>query len=271
VGTVSVGVPVATVPGSGATPAGPMPLIGLGTWQLRGRSATQAVGYALSAGYRHIDTATVYGNQVEVGRAISEAGLPREQLYVTTKVPADRLGQERATLEASLRELGLNRVDLWLIHWPPAARESVAMWRAVLELREAGLVTAVGVSNYSIAQLDALIDATGQTPAVNQIPYSPALHDPQLLADHARRGVVVEGYSPLKRTKLADRVLVGIAERHQVSPAQVVLRWHLEHGVVVIPKSAQPPRIKANLDLLSFQLDPDEMAQIDRLSLVSRP
>jgi 2,5-diketo-D-gluconate reductase A len=241
-----------------------MPMVGFGTWQLKGRRAYEAVGHALQAGYRHIDTATMYRNEEEVGRAIAEAGLDRKAVFVTTKLPPGSAGRARATLTDSLRALGTDYVDLWLIHWPPRRQASVPLWRDFLALRDEGRCRAVGVSNYGIGEIDELIAATGERPAVNQIPWSPSRYDPALLAAHAERGVAVEGYSPLKGTRLRDPVLVEIAARHGVTPAQVVLRWHLEIGVVVIPKSARPERIQSNFDLFGFSLTPEEVASINR-------
>jgi len=253
--------PAVTLPG-GVT----MPMVGLGTWRLRGRTGHEAIRAALAAGYRHIDTATMYGNETDVGRALADSGLAREDVFITTKLPSGRAGQERATLAASLRALGVSQVDLWLVHWPPQPRQLCSVWREFLALREEGRVRAVGVSNYSLAQLDRLIEATGQAPAVNQIPWGPARYDARLLAAHRERGIVVEGYSPLKNADLASPVLAQIAEAHGVTPAQVVLRWHLEHGVVTIPKSGDPGRIAANIDLLGFSLSPQETERIDGLA-----
>jgi 2,5-diketo-D-gluconate reductase A len=253
-------IPSVTLPGGGR-----MPLLGFGTWQIRGRRAYEATAAALDAGYRHIDTATMYGNEAEVGRALRDSGLDRGDVFVTTKLPPSRAGQERATLSASLRALGTEYVDLWLVHWPPPARSLVPVWQELLALRGEGAARAVGVSNYSIAQMEVLIRATGQAPAANQITWGPTLYDAGLLAASRGLGVVVEGYSPLKNTNLADPVLVEIAARHGVTPAQVVLRWHIEHEVVVIPKSARPARIAANIDLFGFALTADEVAAIDGL------
>ncbi len=259
--TEPAAVPALALPGGAA-----MPMIGLGTWRLRGLACQQAVLAALAAGYRHIDTATMYGNEADIGRALAGSGLPREDVFITTKLPSGQAGQERATLAASLRALGTAAVDLWLVHWPPPARALCAVWREFLSLRDEGRVRAVGVSNYSLAQIDQLIEGTGQAPAVNQIPWSPGRYDAALLAGHRERGVVVEGYSPLKDTDLRDPVLAEIAAAHGASPAQVVLRWHLEHGIVAIPKSADPGRIAANLGAAGFSLSPDEVSRIDGLS-----
>jgi 2,5-diketo-D-gluconate reductase A len=243
-----------------------MPMVGFGTWQLRGSAGYEAILVALRAGYRHIDTATMYGNEAEVGHALRDSGLDRRQVFLTTKLPPGKAGRERQTLCASLRALGTDYVDLWLVHWPPAARALAPMWREFLSLREEGMARAVGVSNFSLAQIDTLIGKCGEAPAVNQIPWSPARYDPGRLAASRERHVVIEGYSPLKGTNLADPVLAKIAAGHGVTPAQVVLRWHIEHGIPVIPKSAQPARIAANIDLLGFSLSPDEVAGIDSLA-----
>ena len=242
-----------------------MPMVGFGTWQLTGRRGYEAIRYALNVGYRHVDTATMYRNESEVGRAIKDASLDRGDVFITTKLQPGNGGRARATLSESLSALGTDHVDLWLVHWPPRGRVSPQRWREFLTLRDEGLCRSVGVSNYSIAQIDALIAATGERPAVNQIPWSPPEYDPALLAAHADRGVHVEGYSPLKGTGLRDRVLAEIAARYRVTPAQVVLRWHLQLGITVIPKSARPDRIESNLDLFGFSLSPEEMARISRL------
>ncbi len=242
-----------------------MPMVGFGTWQLTGRRGYEAITYALDVGYRHIDTATMYRNESEVGQAIRASGLDRGEVFVTTKLQPSDADRVRATLAASLRALDSPYVDLWLVHWPPRRGASVPLWREFLALRDEGLCRSVGVSNYSIAQIDELITATGERPAVNQIPWSLAQYDPALLAAHADRGVLVEGYSSLKGTRLGDRVLAEIAAKYGVTPAQVVLRWHLELGIAVIPKSARPERIRSNLDLFGFSLTPEEMARLSRL------
>jgi len=242
-----------------------MPMVGFGTWQLSGRRGYEAVRYALEVGYRHLDTATMYRNEHEVGQAMADSGLDRADVFVTTKLPPGNAGRARATISESLRALGMSYVDLWLVHWPPRGGAAPQLWREFLARRDEGLCRAVGVSNYSVSQIDELIAATGERPAVNQIPWSLSRYDPALLAAHADRGVLVEGYSPLKSTRLRDPVLAEIAARHQVTPAQVVLRWHLELGIAVIPKSARPERIRSNLDVFGFSLTPEEMARLNRL------
>lgn len=247
-----------------------MPLLGFGTWQLRGAEAYRAVRTALEVGYRHIDTATVYGNEAQVGRAVRDSGVDRGEIFLTTKLPAERAGHEAQTLTESLRALDTDRVDLWLVHWPPNGTAAPQPWRELLTAREDGRARAVGVSNYSTVQIDELIAATGQAPAVNQVRWGPTLHDPARLAEHRERGVVLQGYSPFKTTDLRHPVLAEIATAHRVTAAQVVLRWHLEHGVVVIPKSGHPDRIRANAEVHGFRLSAEEVGRIDGLSTGAR-
>jgi 2,5-diketo-D-gluconate reductase A len=248
-----------------------IPMVGFGTWQLQGRLAYEATRHALQVGYRHIDTATIYRNEEQVGRAIADSGLDRADVFVTTKLPPGSASHARATLAESLKALRTDYVDLWLVHWPPRGRNLVPLWRDFLAVRDEGLARAVGVSNYSVRQIDDLIEAheggseAGRGPAVNQISWSPSRYDAALLAAHAERGVAVEGYSPLKGTRLRDRTLAEIAAKYGVTPAQVVLRWHLDIGVIVIPKSARPERIEQNLDLFGFSLTPEEVARLNRL------
>jgi diketogulonate reductase-like aldo/keto reductase len=242
-----------------------MPIVGFGTWQMQGRQAQVAVRHALQAGYRHLDTATIYRNEAEVGRAIADSGLDRGDIIITTKLPPGNAGRARVTIAESLRALGTSYVDLWLVHWPPRRGSSPRLWQEFLAIRDEGLCRAVGVSNYSVAEIDELIAATGERPAVNQIPWSPSQYDPALLAAHAERQVAVEGYSSLKNTRLRNPVLAEIAAAYGVTPAQVVLRWHLELGIIVIPKSARPERIESNLDLFSFSLTADDMARLNQL------
>ena len=225
-----------TVPLAGG---GAMPLVGLGTWQMTGSECYRAVRYALDLGYRHIDTAKMYRNEREVGRAVRDSGVARQDVFVTTKLPPSDAGRERRTLEGSLRALGMEYADLWLVHWPPRRDSGVATWKEFLALRDKGLARSVGVSNYSIAQLDELAREAGEAPQVNQIRWGPTLYDPNELDGHRRRRVVLEGYSPFKTTDLRHPALVEVAGRHGVTTAQVVVRSHVDHGVVVIPKSAR--------------------------------
>jgi 2,5-diketo-D-gluconate reductase A len=242
-----------------------MPLLGFGTWQLRGSAARDAVSWALDTGYRHIDTATGYGNEAQVGAALQGSGVARSDVFVTTKLPPDHAGRERRTIEESLSALGTDYVDLWLVHWPPNGSAGVSSWEAFVQARQDGLARSIGVSNYSLGEIDELTSATGSTPEVNQIKWSPLLFDAGRLAAHRDRGVAVEGYSPFRAGTLDHPALVKIAERHGKLPAQVVVRWHIQHDVVVIPKSAQRGRIKSNAGVFDFELSPDEMATIDAL------
>lgn len=245
---------------------GAIPLLGFGTWQLRSAQAFDAVTCALEAGYRHLDTATIYDNESEVGAAVAKSGLDRKDVFITTKVPAAHSGRAEQTLEQSLTNLGTDRVDLWLIHWPPDAGADVEMWRALVRARDAGLATDIGVSNHSLEQIDELEHATGVPPAVNQIKWSPLLFDAAVLDGHRHRGVVVEGYSALRGGALTHPVIRQIAQSRDVSPAQVIIRWHLQHEVVVIPKSATPERIRANADVSQLHLSTEEMTQLDNLA-----
>ena len=243
-----------------------MPLLGFGTWQIKGDDAVRATAAALEAGYRHLDTATVYGNEAQVGRALAESGVPREEVFVTTKCPPDRAGRALDTLRESLDLLQTDHVDLWLIHWPGGGSTDVDLWRSFVEAREAGLAKEIGVSNFSAELVDTVTDATGVAPAVNQIEWSPLLFDAGVLEAHRSRGVVLEGYSALRGGTLDHPAIVEIAERVGRTPAQVIVRWHLQHEVVVIPKSVQPERIRANADVGGFSLSDEDMATLDGLA-----
>jgi 2,5-diketo-D-gluconate reductase A len=243
-----------------------MPLIGLGTWQASDQEAYDAVRTALDLGYRLIDTATMYRNEAAVGRAVRDSGIAREEVFITTKLQAGDAGRERQVIRASLDAMGLDHLDLWLIHWPVARGKGAGTWQRFIEARDAGLTRAIGVSNYSAAQIDELNDATGVMPAVNQIEWTPALYDASTVAAHRERGVTLEGYSPFKAADLDDPVLLAIATEHDVTVPQVILRWHVEHGVIAIPKSADPGRIAENFDIFAFSLDRDEIARINALA-----
>ncbi len=247
-----------------------MPMLGLGTWRATGEQVYRAVRHALDLGYRHVDTASIYGNEDEVGQAVRDSGVPREQVFVTTKLAPGRVGQERRAIVDSLRALGLEYLDLCLVHWPPGGQARPATWKALLAARERQHIRAAGVSNYTIAQLDELIVATGQAPAVNQIAWSPSRYDPRTLTESRERGVAVQGYTPLRGTDLTDPVLVEIAAAHQATAAQVVLRWHLEHGVVAIPRSVRRDRLAENLGALSLRLTAAQVARIDGGAGLSR-
>ena len=247
------------------TQGGRMPLLGFGTWQITGTDAVRATSAALEAGYRHLDTATVYGNEGEVGRALAESGLPRDDVFVTTKCPPDRAGREIDTLRRSLDLLQTDHVDLWLVHWPGEGSSNETIWRAFVEAREAGLAREIGVSNFDAPLVDAVTASAGVPPAVNQIEWSPLLYDAATLAAHEERDIVLEGYSALRGGTLDHPVIVAVAERHGRTPAQVIIRWHLQHRIVVIPKSVNADRIRSNADVGGFTLTDDDMAALDAL------
>ena len=254
--------PTTTAPlTSGAT----IPLLGFGTWQLTGDTATAATATALSVGYRHLDTATVYGNEGEVGAALRESGVPRDEVFVTSKVPPSEAARARQVLETSLRLLGVDALDLWLIHWTEDGADR-DLWAELVRAQADGLVRDVGVSNHSLAQLDELEHATGVRPAVNQIKWSPLLHDAALLEGHRERGVVVEGYSGLKGGTMELPAVVELAKRLERTPAQVLVAWQLQHGMVVIPKSTKPARIRENADVADIVLSASDLASLDALA-----
>jgi diketogulonate reductase-like aldo/keto reductase len=249
-----------------ALTSGRMPLLGFGTWQISNRDAPQATAYALQAGYRHIDTATMYQNESGIGKALASVALPRESVFVTTKLPPAHAGRERRTLGESLTKLGLDYVDLWLVHWPPNGQAAPRVWQQFNLAQQEGLTKAIGVSNYSLRQIDELIQVTGVVPQVNQIRWGPSLYDPAMVSGLQQRGVVLEGYSPFKASNLKDPTLVSIATRHDATAAQVIVAWHLAHGFVVIPKSVRRERIVANAAGARIELTAEEVAMIDDLS-----
>jgi len=246
-----------------------MPQLGFGVFQVPDDGAQASVSTALEAGYRSIDTAAIYGNEAGVGRAIAESGLARDEVFVTTKLWLDGLSREgvRPALEASLEKLGLEKVDLYLIHWPaPATDAYLAAWEGMEEIRELGLSRSIGVSNFLPEHLDRVVGLGGSIPTVNQIELHPALRAAGVEAANAARGIATEAWSPLGQgSVLGDPVLARVAEVYGVSPAQAVLRWHLQEGRIVIPKSVTESRIRENLDVFGFELTTDELAAIDGL------
>ena len=257
-------VPTVSLRAAGASVA--IPQLGFGVWQVPDDQVEAAVGTALDAGYRHIDTARIYGNEAGVGRALRTAygaGMPSGSVFVTTKVWNDDHRQVRAAFDASMDRLGLDVLDLYLIHWPaPLGEAYVDAWREVLALRAEGRVRAVGVCNFHISHLERLLAETGELPAINQIELHPYLQQRELVAFHAEHDIVTEAWSPLASGKdvLDDPVVTAIAAKHGVSPAQAVIRWHLQQGYVVIPKSVTPSRIRENIDVFGFELDADDLA-----------
>ena len=246
-----------------------IPRLGLGLWQTGADEAASVVKAALETGYRHFDTAAMYGNEDGVGQGL--AGAPREQIFVTTKVWNDAQGFD-ATLRAareSLRKLRLAQVDLYLIHWPSPRRGLyVETWRALIKLREEGLARSIGVCNFMPEHIERVIAQTGVTPAINQIELHPRFQQRALRAFHATRGIVTQCWAPLGRARfLDDPVLARLAAKHSRTPAQIVIRWHLEEGLVAIPKTVRRERLQENFDVFGFALDADDreaMATLDR-------
>ncbi|MYU06919.1 aldo/keto reductase [Streptomyces sp. SID8366] len=246
-----------------------IPALGLGTWPLDDTAAERAVREALGLGYRLVDTAVNYRNETGVGRALADAGVPREELVVTTKLPGRHHGYQEtlASFEESRRRLGVEYVDLYLIHWPnPRVGKYADSWKAMIKLREDGLVRSIGVSNFTPEHIVRLEKETGVLPSVNQIELHPLFPQEELRAFHADQGILSESWSPLGRGGhlLGDPRVGQIADEHGVSPGQVLLRWHVQLGALPIPKSADPSRQRANLDVFGFELDSDQMAAIAR-------
>ncbi len=250
-----------------------IPAIGLGTWGLSGKAATEAVAEALKAGYRHIDTAIGYGNEAEVGEGIRCSGVPRDEIFVTTKIPSEEL-EDAAMLraaEGSLKRLGLDAVDLLLIHWPSRTLSAATTIRSLNGVKRRGLARHIGVSNYTIRLLDEAWAATEEPIVANQCEHHPYLDQARLRAATARHGMAFVSYCPLGQAEVLDEPVVqDIAGRLGFSAAQVVLRWQFQKGCVSIPKSARPHRIRQNLDIFGFALDEADMAAIDGLGSIGR-
>lgn len=252
-----------------------MPQLGFGVWQVPDDEAADAVSTALESGYRSIDTAAIYGNEEGTGRAIAASGLPRDELFVTTKLWNSDHGYD-STLRAfdtSLSKLGLEYVDLYLIHWPvPEVDKYVDTWKAFEKIYAEGRAKAIGLSNFHPAHIQRLLSETEIAPVIDQIELHPQLQQAELRAFNARHNIATEAWSPLGQGKglLEDARLAAIADKHGKSPAQVVLRWHLDLGNVVIPKSVTPSRIKENIDVFDFELDADDLATIDGLDSGNR-
>ncbi len=246
-----------------------MPLFGLGVYQSESGDETKtSVKYALKAGYRHIDTAKLYDNEIDVGLAIRESGVPRNEIFVTTKLWNADHGYEQ-TLKAfdkSFDKLGLGYIDLYLVHWPVVDLRSET-WKAMEKLMEDGRCKAIGVSNYTIKHLEELLGYAKIIPAVNQVEFSPYLYQKDLHEFCVSKGIQLEAYSPLTQgKKLKEQVLVNIANKHNKSTAQVIVRWALQHNIVVIPKSVHQNRIIENADLYNFDLDQADMNILDNLN-----
>jgi 2,5-diketo-D-gluconate reductase A len=251
-----------------------IPQLGFGVFQVPPEDTADVATRALLAGYRHIDTAAAYRNEAGVGQAIHAAGLDRGDVFITTKCANDDQGYEQAkrALRASLDRLEIDFVDLYLIHWPvPAHDMYVETWKAFVELQSEGLVRSIGVSNFQPAHLERLIEETGATPTVNQVELHPRFQQAGLRHEHAELGIVTEAWSPLARGQvLNDPTITQIADAHEKTPGQVVIRWHLQLGNVVIPKSVTPDRIAENIDVFDFSLTAEEMASIEALDAGER-
>lgn len=247
-----------------------LPAIGFGTYPMKGEEGVTAIRSAIEVGYRLLDTAVNYENESVVGEAIRRSEVPREQLQVTSKLPGRHHGYDDAiaSVHGSLERLGLEYLDLHLIHWPNPSRDRyVDAWRALVDLREQGLVCSIGVSNFTARHLERIIEETGVTPAVNQIELHPYFPQADMRAIDERLGIRTEAWSPLgkRQAPFAEPAVADAAERHGVTPGQVILRWHVQLGSIPIPKSATPERQRQNLDVFGFELSEDEVAAITAL------
>ncbi|MDO7907543.1 aldo/keto reductase [Paenibacillus sp. JX-17] len=249
-----------------------IPWLGYGTYKAKGTEVVEGVKAAIDAGYRSIDTAAIYGNEEEVGRAIRESGVKREDLFITTKLWNDRQGYDSAlqTFEESRARLGLDVVDLYLIHWP-GKDKYIETWKAFERLYEEGSVRAIGVSNFHVHHLQNLLGNSNVVPAVNQVELHPRLAQRELYEFCREQGIQLEAWSPLAQGQLLENeVIAGIASKYGKSPAQIILRWDIQKEIVTIPKSVTPARIRENADIFNFELTPAEIAQIDELNTNER-
>jgi diketogulonate reductase-like aldo/keto reductase len=251
-----------------------IPSVGFGTFQIPPADTQAAVESALSMGYRHVDTAAAYNNEAGVGAALRASGLRRDDVFITTKLRNGEQGHDQAlkAFDDSLERLGLDQVDLYLIHWPVPSKDLyVETWRALAEIKASGRARAIGVSNFMPEHLTRIADETGVLPDVNQIEVHPTLQQRDVVAACREAGIAVESYSPLGQgADLQSETVAELADGHGVTPGQVVLRWHIQHGFVVIPKSVNPDRISANLDLFRFELTESEMATLDGMDTDER-
>lgn len=243
-----------------------IPQVGLGVWRTPNDTAVTAVKVALEAGYRHVDTAAIYGNEEGVGEGLKAGGVPRDQVFVTTKLWNEDQGYDSTlrACEASLARLGLDFVDLYLIHWPaPKKDRYVDTFKAFVRLKEEGRVRSIGVSNFEVEHLDRVIGETGVTPVLNQIELHPRFQQRALREAHEARGIKTQSWSPLGQGQLLeDPVVSRIAAKHSRTAAQVIIRWHIDNGLIVIPKSVTPSRIKENFDVFGFRLDADDLTAL---------
>lgn len=263
------------VPNTTLNTGAQIPQLGFGVFQVSQDEVVDAVRTALEAGYRSLDTAALYGNEEGVGKAIAQSGVPREDLFVTTKLWNDQQGYDSSlkAFDESLTKLGLDYVDLYLIHWPAAGQDAyVDTWKAFQKLQSDGLSKSIGVSNFQIPHLRRLFEETDVVPAINQIELHPRLQQSDLRAFHNEHDIVTEAWSPLGQGKglLDDPMLTSMAEKYGKSPAQIVLRWHLQLNNVVIPKSVTPSRIRENMDVFGFEIADDDMSELASLDIGER-
>lgn len=259
--------------GHATTPGLAVPQLGFGVWEVPDAEVDAAFGRALEIGYRHIDTARIYGNEEGVGRVLASGPVDRDDVFVTTKVWNDDHTNVPAAFDASMGRLGIDVLDLYLIHWPAPGQDAyVDAWKAMLDLQREGRVRSVGVCNFQVPHLQRLLDETGVLPSINQIELSPYLQQRELRAFHAEHGIVTEAWSPLavRAGLLEDPVVVELAAKHGVSPAQLVLRWHVELGNVVLTRSVTPARIAENYEIFGFSLGADDLAALEGLDRGTR-
>jgi len=262
---------LAPVPAYKLNDGNTLPAIGFGTYPLKGEAGTAAIASALDVGYRLLDTAVNYENEAEVGEALRRSGLPRDEVQVASKLPGRHHAYDdaRASVHGSLERLGLDHLDLHLIHWPnPSVDKYAEAWQALVDLQKDGLIRSVGVSNFTEEHLARIIDATGVTPAVNQVELHPRFPQQEMRAVHERLGIRTEAWSPMgkRNAPLEEAAVTAAATRLGVSPGQVILRWHVQLGSLPIPKSGNPERQRQNLDVFGFELTDDEMAAISGLA-----
>ena len=250
-----------------------IPTIGFGTWQISDDQAPTVIEAALSAGYRSIDTAAIYGNEIGVGKGIVESSVGREEVFLTTKVWNTHQGYDATlrAMETSLKKLKTDYVDLYLIHWPmPALDKYVATWKALNRLRTEGIARSIGVCNFNIDHLERLIGETGVIPALNQIELHPYFQQKELRDFHAKHNIATEAWSPLARGKLFENsVIISLSKKYNKTPAQIILRWHFENGIIAIPKSSTTTRILENIDIFDFNLTTEDLTLISTLDDVN--